>query len=119
MFLPIHIESKNSRSSLQAGKYEARCRVYKSRNEEAFAHLYEYRIEGTSEILAYDLMMQLPDKSQFFVDYGKLPDGMWMDSSGLKSSSIASLLPVEILDYSLLNEYLSGYINLDGDQNGK
>ncbi len=119
MFLPIDIDSMNSPNMLLSGKYEAQCQVYQSKISESFAHLYEYSLCGTSEIVAYDLLVQNSDQSQTFVDYAKFPDGLWMDSYGLKSDSIENLIPVDILDYSLINEYFSGYIHVEGETNGE
>ena len=119
MFLPIDIGSMNSSNMLLSGKYEAKCQVYKSKISESFAHLYEYTLCETSEIVAYDLLVQNSDQIQTFVDYAKFPDGLWMDPYGLKSDSIEKLMPFDILDYSLINEYFAGYIHVEGETNGE
>jgi hypothetical protein len=119
MFLPIQIESIISPNMLPSGKYEAMCKIYKSKSSESFVHLYTYSLCGTNEVLAYDVLIQSENKSQYFVDFAKLADNLWIDSYGLKSESIEKLLPVEILGYSLINEYFAGYVNVDGEINGK
>lgn len=119
MFLPIDIDSMNSPNMLLSGKYEAKCQVYKTKNSESFAHLYEYSLCGSNEVTAYDLLVQNSDQSQTFVDYAKFPDGLWNDPYGLKSDSIEKLMPVDILDYSLINEYFAGYIHVEGNKYGE
>lgn len=105
MLLPISFESQNKVTDLRPGFYACTCSTYRSNKDALQAFVFNYALAGSDAVLVCDLLIVDAVDNFYFRDFMLMPDRTWRDSYGARAESLNALLPPEIFDYRLIEQF--------------